>query len=379
MRGEDLLGQSIPVSVGSIESELKRQRDAIQGDSPVPLQLVRMATLVIFTDSLDLAVLIDSRLPDASSAHPARVLLLVGEPGTTGGDMLASIKVRPLQRSGTLVTISEQVTLVAQGPVAQRLPSVVRALVLSDLPINLWWASNTPPPMGGPLEAELSESVQQVVYDSLGWPDPARGFLATSTWLELMDTTLPGGRWRTASDVSWRRLKYWRRLIAQALNPASAPGSAETLTEILVEHGPHAVGQAWMLACWLCMQLGWEIQGGRIQPGTQLAWRCRRPEGVGGTGWVRVVRLDQGPPEIRRVRLACEVNGMPGALTLAPDTPQRLALTVEGTETQPRTLATPPMTLAEIIGRQLNDRDRDPVFRETMARCRIMAQSLLDH
>src|SRR5262249_45524640 len=160
----------------------------------------------------------------------------------------ASIKVRPLTRSGSRVTISEQVTLVARGPVAQRLPSVVRALVLSDLPLNLWWATNTPPPMGGPLEAELSESAQQVVYDSLGWTDPARGFLATSTWLELMEITLPGGRWRTASDLSWRRLKYWRRLIAQALNPASAPGSQETLTEILVEHGPHAVGQAWMLA-----------------------------------------------------------------------------------------------------------------------------------
>jgi glucose-6-phosphate dehydrogenase assembly protein OpcA len=377
MSGEDLLGQSIPVSVGSIEKELRRQRDAIQGGSPAPIQLVRMATLVIFVDSLDMAVQIDARLPDASAVHPARVLLLVGEPGKTGGDMLASIKVRLLDRTRSHLMISEQVTLVARGPVAERLPSVVRALVLSDLPQNLWWATTTSPPMGGPLEAELSESSQQVVYDSVGWTDPARCVIATATWLELMETTLPGGRWRTASDVSWRRLKYWRRLIAQALNPASAPGSTETLTEILVEHGPHGVVQAWMLACWLCLQLGWEIQQGRIQPGTQLAWRCTRPGG--GVGWVRVVRLDQGPPEIRRVRLACEVNGTPGALNLAPDTPQRLALTVEGTDTQPRTMSTPPLTLAEVIGRQLNDRDRDPVFRETMARCRIMAQSLLDH
>jgi glucose-6-phosphate dehydrogenase assembly protein OpcA len=360
MSAADLLGQSIPVSVGNIESELKRQRGALQGDDDTPLQLVRMATLVVFTDSLDRAVQIDAQLPDISAVHPARVLLLVGEGGTGGGEMLAS----------------EQVTLVACGPVAQRLPSVVRGLVVSDLPLNLWWATNTPPPLGGPLEVELSDSAQQVVYDSLGWTDPARGVLATSSWLEQVETTLPGGRWRTASDLSWRRLKYWRRMLVQSLNPASAPGSAETLSEILVEHGPHAVGQAWMLACWLCMQLGWKIQGGRIQGGNQLAWRCTPP--AGGTAWVRVVRLDQGPPEIRRVRLACAVNGMPGALNLATDTSARLALTVEGADTQPRTMTTPPLTLAEIIGRQLNDRDRDPVFRETMARCRIMAQSLLD-
>src|SRR5690606_34947859 len=141
-------------------------------------------------------------------------------------DMLGTIKVRPLRQSSSRLTISEQVTLVAAGPVTQRLPSVVRSLVVSDLPVNLWWATNTPPPLGGPIEAELSEPAQQVVYDSLGWPDPARGVLATSTWLEHLDTPLPGGRWRTASDLSWRRLKYWRRLIAQALHPGSAPGSA---------------------------------------------------------------------------------------------------------------------------------------------------------
>lgn len=375
MSAADLLGQALPVSVGNIENELKRQRAGLQEDD-APLQLVRMATLVVFTDSLERAVQIDAQLPEITGVHPARVLLLVGETGTSGGDMLASIKVRPLQRSGSRVTIAEQVTLVARGPVAQRLPSVVRGLVVSDLPLNLWWATNTPPPLGGPLEVELSDSAQQVVYDSLGWTDPARGVLATSTWLDQVEVTLPGGRWRTASDLSWRRLKYWRRMLVQALNPASAPGSAETLTEILVEHGPHAVGQAWMLACWLCMQLGWKIQGGRIQGGTQLAWRCTPPGG--GTSWVRVVRLDQGSPEIRRVRLACAVHGMPGALNLAPDTSARLATTVEGADAQPRTLTTPPLTLAEIIGRQLNDRDRDPVFRETMARCRTMAQSLLD-
>ena len=43
-----------------------------------------------------------------------------------------------------------------------------------------------------------------------------------------------------ASDLNWRRLKYWRRLLLQALEPASAPGAAETVSEVLVEHGPAA-------------------------------------------------------------------------------------------------------------------------------------------
>lgn len=377
MNAPALLGESVPVSIGSIEAELKRRRDAVQSDAAEPLQVVRMATLVVFTDSLDRAVAIDAELPAITAVHPARVVLLVGEAGAKDVAMIGSIKVRPLHQSGSRVTISEQVTLVAGGPVALRLPSVVRGLVIGDLPVNLWWATNTPPPMGGQLEAELAELAQQVVYDSLGWPDPARGFLATATWLDQLDTPLPGGRWRTGSDLSWRRLKYWRRLLAQTLHPGSAPGCAASLTEIRVEHGPHAVGQAWMLACWLCLQLGWHIQGGKTQGGTELTWKCQLPNG--GTGWVRVVRQDQGPPEICRVRLACEVGGAPGAMVLAVEGPQRLAQTVEGSDVQPRTLTVPPLTLAEVIGRQLNDRDRDRLFRETMARARVMGQSVLDH
>lgn len=372
-----VLGQATRVPVSDIESELKRQRTAISIPGDAPLQLVRMATLVVFCDSIERATEIDDELLDISSVHPARALLLVGLPDTQGSEMFATIKVRPMHRSGSRVTICEQVTLVASGPVVQRLPAVVRGLVLSDIPQNLWWATTTPPPLGGPLEADLADSSQQVVYDSRGWMDPARGVIATSSWLDQIEIPRPGGRWRTASDLSWRRLKYWRRLIAQSLNPASVPGSAETLSEIVVEHGPHAVGQAWMLACWLCMRHGWQIQGGKIQPGTQLAWRCTLPSG--GTGWIRVVRLDQGPPEICRVRLVCAVNGMPGALNFAVESPQRLALTVEGADTQPRTITTPLLTLAEVIGRQLNDRDRDPIFREVMGRCRTMAQSLMDH
>jgi len=43
-----------------------------------------------------------------------------------------------------------------------------------------------------------------------------------------------GGRWRVASDLNWRRLKYWRRLLTQALDPTAAAGAAESATEIVV-------------------------------------------------------------------------------------------------------------------------------------------------
>src|SRR5205823_1817678 len=133
-----------------------------------------------------------------------------------------------------------------------------------------------------------------------------------------------GGSWRVASDLNWRRLKYWRRLVTQALAPASAPGAAESVTEVLVEHGPHAVVQAWELVSWLTRRLDWRLQGGKVnRQQMELSWRFTGP---GRDVRVRVKRLEEGPAEIRRVRIACTLGGRPGALNLVVEGPMRLAI-----------------------------------------------------
>jgi hypothetical protein len=40
-------------------------------------------------------------------------------------------------------------------------------------------------------------------------------------------------------------------------------------------------------------------------------------------------------------------------------------------------LLLPELTAAEVIGKQLSDRERDPVFRESMELAQVMAKSLL--
>src|SRR5207245_7369885 len=118
----------------------------------------------------------------------------------------------------------EQVTLRAHGAAVGRLPYVVRTLVMGDLPINLWWVVPEPPPLAGPLLFDLAEHAQQVVYDSIGWAEPAHGVMATTTWLGRLASESGPGHRRVAADRGWRRLEYWRRLPAQARGPGSAPG-----------------------------------------------------------------------------------------------------------------------------------------------------------
>jgi len=364
-----------PVPLAAIERELLRRVHVLQAPGAAPMQRACMSNLVIFCDRPELAHAVTEAVPSLVAEHPARVLLLLGEAGVKGDDLKATICVR--SRPGGLGRrlFSEQVTLHATGTAVGRLPSAVRELLIGDLPYNLWWAVPQPPPLGGVLLHDLTENVEQIIYDSIGWPDPVHGVLATAAWLAQFERRHDHGVWRVASDLNWRRLKYWRRLLTQALDPASAPGALESVTEVLLEHGPHAVVQAWELVSWLTGRLGWRVQGGKVERGVELIWHCEGPQ---GPVQLRIRRLEAGPPSIRQMRIACTLNGKPGALTFSVEDERRLAVIPEGTGAEPRTVTVPPQPLAELLGRQLSDRERDPIFRESMATARVLAQSILE-
>jgi hypothetical protein len=64
-------------------------------------------------------------------------------------------------------------------------------------------------------------------------------------------------------------------------------------------------------------------------------------------------------------------------LNLVAESELRLAILLEGVDAAPRTMNVPKRTPAELIGRQLSDREPDPVFRESMAVAQVFAKSLL--
>lgn len=361
------------VPLRDVERELGRQLKVLQGEDG-PVQRVHMSNLVIFCNHLETAERISSQVPDIVMVHPARVLLLVADENITDGNIQATVCVRPLATNGKRHACCEQVTLKAAPAGVHRLPFAVRALQIGDLPTNLWWASNQPPPLAGDLLMELAEYAEQIVYDSIGWPEPARGVAATARWLENVERGSGSGRWRVASDLNWRRLKYWRRLAAQGFEPGSNPGAVETISEVLVEHGPHAVIQCWELVSWISHKLGWQVQEGKTSSGSEMGWTFRADQ---GDVCVRVRRLAEGPPVIHRLRVACKLEGKPGALDMTVKENNRLAIALEGTSAEPRTVTIPPQSPGELVGRQLSDRERDPVFRESMAVAQVLAQSML--
>jgi glucose-6-phosphate dehydrogenase assembly protein OpcA len=363
---------SIPLS--EVETELARHMDAVKDPGEGPVLRARLSNLVIYCDREETANIIGSEVPTIVESHPARVILLVSQPGPPDEDVRGFVTAWCRRWGPRQHICSEQVTLKCRGRASEDLPYAVLSLLVGDLPTNVWWATTTPPALAGAVMPNMSELAQQVIYDSNGWLDPARGVAATASWLAKFERGADHGRWRVASDLNWRRLKFWRRILAQALDPATTPGAIESISEVQIEHGPHAVIQAWELASWLASRLSWKVQTGKVQPGVEIAWQlatAKMPLRL------RIRRLAEGPSSIRRIRIACNLEGKPGALNMTADGERRIAVTPEGVDAAPRTVTIQPQPLAELVGRQLSDRERDPVFQESMKVAQVLAQSLL--
>ncbi len=370
-------GQSadfVSVPVGKIEQELANQLKAEQDQDGPPIHRARMSNLVIYCDQQEQVDTASSALSEIVAVHPSRVLLLLAEAAKPDKEIEASVRLRTRYVNGSRQEVgSEQVRLHATGRSVEHLPYIVRGLLIGDLPTNVWWVSQQPPPLAGPLLYDLTEYAEQIIYDSFGWLEPHRGVSATAAWLARFERDGGQGRWRVASDLNWRRLKTWRRLMAQALDPSTAPGALGSIREVQIEHGPHAVTQAWELASWFGSRLGWRVKAGRFDPGVEIAWQIETPH---GPVRLRIDRHAEGPQVIERVRIACEIEGQPTALNLVNEDQKRLSVIPEGQNVASRTMTLKTSSLAELVGRQLTDRERDPVFSEAMAIAQVLAQGL---
>jgi glucose-6-phosphate dehydrogenase assembly protein OpcA len=365
--------EPVTVPLDQIEHELNRQLRAVQKRGELPILRASMSNLVIFCESGPGVEAVTAEIPAIVATHPSRVLLCIGEPSAQVANLTASVLVRAHRDDSGRAVCSEQLILHGQGAAIDRLPYAVRGLLIGELPTNLWWAAQQPPALSGSLLYDLADQAQQIIFDSIGWREPARGVAATASWLSQAEQE-GGRRRRVVSDLNWRRLKYWRRLLSQALDPTSARGALESITEVLVEHGPHAVVQAWELVSWLASRLGWRVRSGKLQPGVQIDWQFQAPHGNVRVG---IRRLAQGPSEIRHLRIGCTLRNKLCGLDLIVQEERRLAVIPEGNEATPRTVTVQPQPLAELVGRQLSDRERDPVYRESMMVAKALAEGLL--
>ena len=351
------------VPVAAVEPELTRLWQEHTADGL--MSRACMSNLVIFCASHQEAERLPAEIGEVVSRHPSRVLLVIND----GNDSEVEAWISALCHlsGGRQRICSEHVTLSASGAASRHLVPAVRSLLIGDLPTALWWTSRQPPLSSASLFSDLASMVDQVIYDSSDWANSVSGVIETADWVR------GGKEKRFVFDLAWRRLTPIRRLISQTLDPTASPNALETISQVYIEHTPHALPQSWLLIGWLSHLLGWQPTDGHVEPGRELTWGFVSD---GGPVQATIRRLSEGEPDIRRVRIRWGSNDAPHTVELERTDDGRLAFTLGHRPGPSRSLTLPPMPRSQLVVEQLRKLFHDDLFERTLEVSRTMAKAL---
>jgi glucose-6-phosphate dehydrogenase assembly protein OpcA len=228
-----------------------RQRQGL----PKPLSRTLLHSLVVVASDRagrDQACQVAAAL---NPRQPGRTILVEAMEDDPGDSLEAWVSLQcTVARDGQDQVCGEQISLEARGPAAvRRLPGAVLPLLLTDVPVFMWWQSRRP--FGQPLLRDLAPALDRLIVDSFTFARTAQGIA------EIQHAIADPHFAAIVSDLSWARLAPWRYLTAQIFDAAPMRPYLQRLREVQVQYyaGPPVL--AWLYAGWLASRLGWALAG----------------------------------------------------------------------------------------------------------------------
>lgn len=348
-----------------IERELAAIWASINGQQKEGGPVIRasMSNVMIFCDGEVQALDAAERIPRLVQHHPARVLVLALIEDQDNDDVQAWVTSHCRRTSDGTQLCAEHIELRFRTSSAMRAASVVRSLLISDLPSALWWLSPRPPALTGAVFDAFAPMANQIIYDSIGWADPPRGVRAMTQWSKNNRTVI--------FNLAWRRLKPWRRILSQSLAPTVLPGALQRIDAIELHHGPHALPLAWLLLGWLSSRLGWRPKKGVATAGNLLTWQFVSPS---GPIQIKVHRADEGPPHIERMHIAWRAgDGQPAGYADYRHEGHHIRHFPGDDTLRPSSIPTIEQRLEQMVAAQLAHRAGDALFTSSIAISEAMA------
>lgn len=170
-----------------------------------------VATVIMVSRAPEDAEKIQEVLHHLRPRHPARVITLGIPDGV--GELPDNINAGVVLLAGEAqnhAVWSDEIHLEATGGPARHRASMLRPLLLADLPVVVWWVSGLPD-AGDPL-LKLADTV---VFDSKTALDPGEGEPAMR---HVFDEVAKLSRKHAMADLSWIRLRIWRQMLASQFN-----------------------------------------------------------------------------------------------------------------------------------------------------------------
>lgn len=237
--------QSTPVPVTDIGKALARLWEECQ-DSEQGTSLSRTLTMnligVAHRSSEERMMAARTRL---LTRHPCRAFLVFLDEACADISAEVSAETHVLRSCQQLVL--EQVTLRATPGDLHKLPGLVRPLLVNDIPVHHFWGMELPADV-----AELwllGELARQTTVDSSLFTDPPGD----------LKRLRAAGKGRVVVDLTWFRLRPWRRGLAEAFEHFR--WRREVGTQVAIRYGCDAArASSHLLAYWLEERVGAEVE-----------------------------------------------------------------------------------------------------------------------
>jgi glucose-6-phosphate dehydrogenase assembly protein OpcA len=235
------------MSVEQIERELGQLR--MNEDGTLGLR-ASVLNLMVVTDEGS-AEDITQSVSNIAGQYPSRAIVLISDPeeGETNLEVQLSAFCS-VRGGGGAQVCAEQITIHAEGPPAKHLESLAGPLLISDLPVFLWYPGPFSP--SSPEFPGMATLADRIIIDSAAAGDCELSLREIAELLESPETPAIG-------DLQWVQLSPWRALVAELFSSPERTGELERLRQVEILHAPDGECRALLFVGWLASTLGWSL------------------------------------------------------------------------------------------------------------------------
>jgi len=305
--------------------------------------------LIVVTDE-ESAEGVTRSVSNIAGRYPSRAIVLISDPDEGEPNLEFQLSAFCSTRGGGAQVCAEQVTIHAEGPPARHLESLAGPLLISDLPVFLWYPG--PFSSSSPEFVGMATLADRVIIDSAATGDCA-GLKEIAGVLEDPEAPAIG-------DLQWVMLSPWRSLVAELFDPPERAGELEKIRKVEVLHTPAGECRALLFVGWLASTLGWRTEDVTLLEGG------REVRFAGPSGEV-VVELSPNSPDarFRRVRLYSDEYSF--QVSRHRDRSDARTTIMRGDELLGElTVRLGGFDLGVILGEELRYRGRDEVYEDAL-------------
>jgi glucose-6-phosphate dehydrogenase assembly protein OpcA len=271
---EFLSGKLAHVDIRKIEKELQNlwQSAAVGEGSEESHSITRACAmnLILFSEKEGCEQEASDLLDAVTLRHPCRAILAVRQDkGDASLEAWVSARCHVTDAKTHKQICCEQITVRGEGVGTSEMASVVIPLLVSDLPVLMWWH---PDKLDQDKLQPFLDSIDKLIFDSDGQAENLQLFKAV---LDILNSKRANqfSRKLVCSDLNWRRSLPWREAIALAFDQrhsALSPDYLNGIRSVEVRYGlpedtssgaaHHGlINQSLLVVCWMAALLGWRF------------------------------------------------------------------------------------------------------------------------